>query len=746
MSLLSPKDYVKLVKICAYFQPVCVLDGVTYFSQDNAQIHSNFIKKNSGLSRRDSVNLVNIGIIKISTEVHKNMKFMCINFGLDTVKNKDVVKSFFEKGLKFGHNVCKLQKTQKWSHHKNLRNIDFSPNSFQNFEMNQLTDYRKVSVNLINISAYTFSGLSRRDCEFVFEIKFLFEIKFPIDDWNNLPSELKEIKNENTFKDKLRKRRSQSGYGEYSNNAENGDTERLRELEEEQEQLNNSLMCLTSHFAQVQFRLKQIVDASPTEKETLLQELEEFANRGIPDTRNLPNKHSSADIDKAQIDHEEYEGLQRQKELIEKLKIQLEDLENYAYQTGEGGIPQSKVVEKQRVIIDQLRGKLNLNVDELDKLSVDDLRVQVDAAMRELINPLKMKEQLVSQLQTQITDLERFIDFLQGDGVDPRLDVNKSPCKCGSAHSTTTPGKSAPQTRSNGPTSKRPNTKAERTKQQEQLRRETENIMQRASTLMNMLTFGCGPSNGRFRKNTLKKTPQGNHWGDLRAALEVSINTVLDLISVEPGGDSDYTSESEESPMVAVHEDLTVTVRKHFAMALRDLIQHGLMPVGQSQSLVPFLGCFPQRSNKPSGLMHAWDLILKYYHLKKGATYNQTPARRLSQSFNLEITGGTAVTNKQTMLGIIGSIISSHTPLKRSYDSHFKAFVCAALNQKKLITWLRLIFRTQTLVENYYQPWSYVSKTGFEDSFRSLEKICKYNFDLPVNLAVRPFQNIKDAF
>ena len=43
--------------------------------------------------------------------------------------------------------------------------------------------------------------------------------------------------------------------------------EKLRLLEEEQEQLNSSLLALTSHFAQVQFRLKQIVDAPTLEKE-----------------------------------------------------------------------------------------------------------------------------------------------------------------------------------------------------------------------------------------------------------------------------------------------------------------------------------------------------------------------------------------------------------------------------------------------------------------------------------------------
>lgn len=64
------------------------------------------------------------------------------------------------------------------------------------------------------------------------------------------------------------------------------DMERLKLLEEEQEMLNSSLIALTTHFAQVQFRLRQIVDAPTNEKETLLKELEEFAFRGIPDVPN----------------------------------------------------------------------------------------------------------------------------------------------------------------------------------------------------------------------------------------------------------------------------------------------------------------------------------------------------------------------------------------------------------------------------------------------------------------------------
>lgn len=41
---------------------------------------------------------------------------------------------------------------------------------------------------------------------------------------------------------------------------------------------------------------------------------------------------------------------------------------------------------------------------------------------------MKVKEQLVVQLKTQITDLERFIEFLQGEGV---VAGNQFTCTCG---------------------------------------------------------------------------------------------------------------------------------------------------------------------------------------------------------------------------------------------------------------------------------------------------------------------------
>ncbi len=65
--------------------------------------------------------------------------------------------------------------------------------------------------------------------------------------------------------------------------------------------------------------------------------------------------------------------------------------------------------------LEQLKSRLNLNVDNIDKLTEDELKAQVDSAVGQIVNPLKMKSHLVDQLQTQITDLEMFIEFLQGE-------------------------------------------------------------------------------------------------------------------------------------------------------------------------------------------------------------------------------------------------------------------------------------------------------------------------------------------
>uniref|UniRef100_A0A7N4P139 RUN domain containing 1 n=1 Tax=Sarcophilus harrisii TaxID=9305 RepID=A0A7N4P139_SARHA len=56
----------------------------------------------------------------------------------------------------------------------------------------------------------------------------------------------------------------------------------LRRLRAERRRLDSALLALSSHFAQVQFRLRQVVRGPPAEQQRLLRELEDFAFRGCP--------------------------------------------------------------------------------------------------------------------------------------------------------------------------------------------------------------------------------------------------------------------------------------------------------------------------------------------------------------------------------------------------------------------------------------------------------------------------------
>ncbi|KAL5007222.1 hypothetical protein ScPMuIL_016028 [Solemya velum] len=525
------------------------------------------------------------------------------------------------------------------------------------------------------------------------------------------------------------------------------ETEQLQKLEEEQEQLNSSLLALTTHFAQVQFRLKQIVTAATEDKEGLLKELEEFAFKGIPDVRGSKVQDAQLLEELSEQEHEIKinEQREKQRELIQQLKAQLEDLETYAYETGEAELPTGKLMEKQKVVIDQLTNKLDMELENINKLSTEELRQVVDRAVGQIVNPAKVKEKLIEQLQTQITDLERFIGFLQGEVSSPGP-LGKERCTC-PVHlhklkdDASDEGKDCCVPHSYKPSLTDKGTKGKLSHSTSALKK-TLTILQ----MFIITQFGCGT--GDFKKNLLKKTTKGNHWGDLRARLEVAIDKVVDLALEQSNEQNDksneYASDSEESQEMS-SPALTQAVRKDLAMALRDLLEHGLMEVGQSTSVVPW-GCLPNRSANIPIMMHAWDLLTKYYEMKHGREYNESPARMLSQSFHLEIVGGKPITSKQTLLGAISSVSSSHTPLKRSEDSHFKAFVSTALNEKKLTVWLKLIFRSQSLIDNYYQDWSYVARTGFDDALKSLDKLSKINFNLPEDLAVRPFSNIRDAF
>ncbi len=69
---------------------------------------------------------------------------------------------------------------------------------------------------------------------------------------------------------------------------------------------------------------------------------------------------------------------------------------------------------------------------------------------------------------------------------------------------------------------------------------------------------------------------------------------------------------------------------------------------------------------------------------------------------------------KQSLLWAIHTVLKEHGRFKRSADSEFKALVCMALNEQRLVSWLQLLCKSGTLIHSHYQPWSYMAQTGFE--------------------------------
>ncbi|XP_050666875.1 RUN domain-containing protein 1 [Leptidea sinapis] len=505
-------------------------------------------------------------------------------------------------------------------------------------------------------------------------------------------------------------------------NSEQFQDNRIHALEEEQELLSSSVFSLTSHLAQVEFRLRQIMKAPPEEKDAMLHALEEFTSKGV-DTRITPQGSSGEGncSECTELERKIRNQREKQARFIERLKAQLRELERFAASTSHDD-------GKHRILIEHLRTEIDRSLEEScqQPLSTEELRHQIDCAVKQYAERQLSKDEIISKLQAHIDDMQKFIKLMKNDDFKEQ-------------------SKSKPAPKVN-------RSKAfENSKQKvnDELKAETLNLMRKASTLIQIFTvsqFGC--STNTNKRHDKRSSPYVTHWGNLRAKLEMSIDAVLHLVSRDRLAHTlidSYDSESEEGCVVINDAPLTTAVRRHLAINLRDLLQHGLVGP-ESTSLVPIMGCFPIRRSSASESMHIWDVILRYYDLNDGDRFNSTPARKLSQSFNLDIVGGTAITNKQSLLSAIGSILASHEPYKRSYDAHFKAFVCAGLNSHKLVIWLNIILKCRSLIDTYYSSTSYIVNTGFQDALQSLDRLTTHNFDLPVDLAVKQFQNIKDMF
>ncbi|XP_039595249.1 RUN domain-containing protein 1 isoform X1 [Polypterus senegalus] len=515
--------------------------------------------------------------------------------------------------------------------------------------------------------------------------------------------------------------------------------DKLRRLEDEQELLNSSLLALTSHFAQVQFRLKQIVHAHTEDRERLLVELEDFAFRGCPhvlgcraqDAQMLENAEDLSEREK----RERMEAhRQKQRELIIQLKTQLDDLERFAYQEGNyDSVPQSIVMERQRVIIDELIKKLDVNLNEdIGSLSPEELRQRVDSAIAQIVNPARVKEHLVEQLKTQIRDLEMFISFIQDEVGNPLLTSAENSERVPAPGSRGLPGQRKVDA-----------------EQARKMRATGLQMMRRALAFLQIFAvsqFGCGAAH--LPRGLWPQDEPGQDFAPLLLKLEASVEKVRkQALRRQPHDDHVISYSSTRAIAAGAKDELTSAVRKDLAVALRDLMAHGLYSPSPGMSLVlaPIACLLPSYSASPQTL-HPWELFVKYYDAKNGQAFMDSPARKLSQSFSLPVRGSVTVTPKQSLLSAIHFVLQDHDPFKRGADSELKALVCVALNEQRLVSWLNLICKSGTLIQTHYQPWSYMAQTGFEGALHILSRLSPLQFSLPVDLAVRQFKNIKDAF
>lgn len=607
------------------------------------------------------------------------------------------------------------------------------------------------------------------------------------------------------------------------------DQDRLKDLEEEQEELNGSLLALTSHFAQVQFRLKQVVSAPVETRERLLMELEEFAFQGCPDVRGPQTKKS---LEKSLNNVEQENSLQefeqqlslekkKQSSLIGQLKDQLEEMERCVAMGGSPNVNEEmspeKLVEKQRIVIEELKAKMGLNLDGIEKLSDDDVRKNVDNAIGEIMHPVKTKEELVKQLSTQIADLERFVTFLQGEveNAEERTERAKA-CPCPvhakrhrKLHKDRLRGKSGLHKSSEYSSDSineldyscdyslredlsgdenngcclhvPPIPETPEQMRSKKIRDASLAIIKRALAILQLFAisqFGC--SGKQLQEKVIQKaTPVAapGYFENL-AQLQQAVLKIIDIKSREPPSESEESApNSPQSPTVmkrrtrirtssmssadttmsessdrfdyARDAELVNVVRKDLAMALKALLQHGLVwsvdsRLISSKSLVACI--VPTTRTSLPKRMHIWELFNEYYGMKHGREYNSTPARRLSEAFGIEVHGDNVITAKQTLLRTLHRIKTTHEPCRRSMDAMFKSLVCAGLNQKRLTYWCRLIAKSSSLVEEHYQSWSFVLRTGMNEAIEHLERLNEYNFHLPEDLAIRHLTKINDAF
>lgn len=469
-------------------------------------------------------------------------------------------------------------------------------------------------------------------------------------------------------------------------------------------------------------------------------------------------------------------------ELIKKLRLQLRDLERYAYERGElEQVPPSVLAERQSVILDTLKERLSLNISrgEIERLELDELKKQVDKEIHDLIDPLITKEYLLSQLKTQLTDLERYITHLHG--TIGKIHDKRGGCSC-QLHGCSS-GQSSPFDKFNN----NGHFKFSRSQSSSDENDNNSETLPKTSRLIRSLVTQLICSDIKLRESVKKencrngiklagsdvsskgsgscehKTTQPNNqqfnndaaWSLHIDRVILATDSLVNLFTLSPQHQKRSTI---DKPLdTGLIESI---VRRQLVPAIRDLLSFGLidhnsMPHSTSYVSILFdpyyilssLTCFPtsQSSNSNnlssssnSNKIHIWNIIEDYYQSKNEPGFKSSSVKTLSQSFNLapSMSGPIKITSKQALLIAVEDIIETLAKCRpNGPESHFRSFIYTALNKSKLTTWLRLIFKNKSVNRKYYYNFSYPSQPDKMDKFlATLEALNQFEFKLRTDL------------
>lgn len=164
---------------------------------------------------------------------------------------------------------------------------------------------------------------------------------------------------------------------------------KFRSVLEENEALNSALFALTSHFAQVQFRLRQAASSAEADDD-VLKSLEEFAFQATPDLSCIRSR-----IDEQALSESLKNTRMEQRKMMRELRHELKGLR---YEIGQRSI----FVNSQKMKRERTAKRV-----ERDRTS----RLEVE--LRQLREASKQKDEVIRQLRLEVGDLERRLNFLK---------------------------------------------------------------------------------------------------------------------------------------------------------------------------------------------------------------------------------------------------------------------------------------------------------------------------------------------